>query len=110
MPALASIADVRDVVIIVYGIIGVIFFLVAVIVLAIVGFGVRGLIRAVKDMLDDSVKPTLESVKGAAETVRGTTEFVSKTAVSPIVRTYGAFAGARKGLSVLAGLAGRKEK
>ena len=70
----------------------------------------KGLLHTVSEMLDESVKPTLESVKNAAETVRGTTEFVGKTAVTPIIRTHGAFAGVRKGLGVLTSLSGRKGK
>ena len=109
MPLL-SIADIRDIVVIIYGIIGIVFFFVALIVLLMLGFSAKGLFKMVKDMLNESVKPTMESIKDAAESVRGTTEFVGKTAVAPIVRTYGAFAGVRKGLGVLSGLSGRKGK
>ena len=91
MPVLASLADIRDGFIIVYGVLGIIFFLIAT-------------IATVNDLLNDSVRPTVSSVRDAAETFRGTTEFVGKTTVTPIVRTYGAFAGVRKGLGVLSGL------
>lgn len=110
MAPVLSIAEVRDVVVIVYGVIGIVFFFVAVIVLLVLGLTVKGLLRSFSEMLDESVKPTMESIKHAADTVRGTTEFVGKTAVSPIVKTYGAFAGLRKGLGVLSGLSGRKGK
>ncbi len=109
MPVLVSLADARDVVVIVYGIIGILFFFVAVIVTVVVGFTAKGLLKTLRELLDESVKPTIDSIRGAAETIRGTTEFVGKTAVAPIVRTYGAFAGVRKGLSVLAGLNRRKQ-
>jgi len=110
MAPVLSIAEVRDIVVIVYGVIGIVFFFFAVIVLVVLGFTVKGLLRSVSEILDDSVKPTMESIKNAADTVRGTAEFVGKTAVSPIVKTYGAFAGLRKGLGVLSGLSGRKGK
>src|SRR5262245_22491648 len=103
MAALLSIADIRDFVIIAYGIIGIIFFFVGLIILVMVGLTVKGLIGSVRSLLDESVKPTVDSIKGAADTVRGTTEFVGRTAVSPIVKTYGMAAGVRKGLGVLAG-------
>jgi hypothetical protein len=106
--SLLSIADIRDIVVIVYGVIGVVFFFAAIVVLLVIGFSFRGLIKMLKEMLDDSVKPTLESIKDAAETVRGTTEFVGKTTVTPIARTYGAFAGLRKGLASLSSLTGHK--
>ena len=110
MALILWIADVRDIVVIVYGIIGIVFFAIAAIVLLMLGLTVKGLLRSVSEMLDESVKPTMESIKNAADTVRGTTEFVGKTAVSPIVKTYGAFAGLRKGIGVLSGLSGRKGK
>jgi ABC-type transport system involved in cytochrome bd biosynthesis fused ATPase/permease subunit len=110
MAPVLSIAEVRDIVVIVYGVIGIVFFFFAVIVLVVLGFTVKGLLRSVSEILDESVKPTMESIKNAADTVRGTAEFVGKTAVSPIVKTYGAFAGVRKGLGVLSGLSRRKSK
>jgi hypothetical protein len=108
MIALASIADIRDVVVIVYGVIGIVFFFAALIVVLMIGFGFGGLIGKLRELLDESVKPTVESIKEAADTVRGTTEFVGRTAVTPIVRTYGMAAGVKKGLSVLATIKGRK--
>ena len=110
MAPLLSLADVRDIVVIVYGIMGVVLFAVLAIVAVALYFLLKGLLHTLSEMLDESVKPTLESVKSAAETVRGTTEFVCKTAVTPIVRTYGAFAGVRKGLGVFATLTRRKGK
>ena len=108
---LASLDDIRDGFIIVYGVLGIIFFFVASIVTLVLGLSVRGLIRTIKELLNDSVRPTVDSIKEAADTVRGTTDFVSKTAVSPILRTYGAIAGLRKGLSVLTGFnKGRRSK
>ena len=103
MPLLASLADVRDVVVIIYGIIGIIFFFALLIVVVVIGLTVKSLLGTVKGLLDDSVKPTVDSIRGAADTVRGTTEFMGRTAVSPIVRTYGVVAGVRKGLGVLTG-------
>ena len=108
MPILVSLADIRDGVVIVYGILGILFFFVAAIVTLVVGFTARSLLRSVKEVIDDSVRPTVNSIKEAADTLRGTTEFVGRTAITPIVRTYGAFAGVRKGLSVLAGVSRRR--
>lgn len=109
MPILVSLADIRDGVVIVYGILGILFFFVAAIVTLVVGLTARSLLRSVKDVIEDSVRPTVNSIKEAADTVRGTTDFVGRTAVTPIVRTYGAFAGVRKGLSVLAGVSRRRQ-
>jgi hypothetical protein len=107
MPLLVSLGDLRDVVIVVWGIISALFFLVAIIVALMVGFSIKGLLKKLHELLDESVKPALGSVKEAADTVRGTTEFVSKTAITPVVKTYGAFAGIRKGLGVLGKVKGK---
>ena len=110
MSLLLSLADARDMVVIVYGVIGIVFFFVGLIVMLVVGFTVKGLVGSVRELLDESVKPTVDSIKGAADTIRGTTEFVGRTAVAPIVRTYGMAAGLKKGLGVLAGFNKRRGK
>ena len=109
MSVLVSLADIRDGFIIAYGIIGIIFFFVAVIVTIATYGAVRGLIKSIRSVLDESLKPALDSIKGTADSVRGTTEFVGTKAVAPIIRTYGMFAGLRKGLGVLSGVS-RKRK
>jgi hypothetical protein len=110
MPILVSLADIRDGVVIVYGIIGILFFFIAAIVTLVIGLTVRSLLRSVNDVIEGSVKPTVDSIKETADTIRGTTDFVGRTAVTPIVRTYGAFAGVRKGLGVLSGVSRRRSR
>ena len=104
MSLLVSLADIRDGIIIVYGIIGIVFFFIAAIVTLIVGLTVKSLLKNVNGMMNDSVKPALASIKDTADTIRGTTDFVGRSAVMPIAKTYGAFAGLKKGLGVLGGL------
>jgi hypothetical protein len=103
MAFLVSLAEIRDVFIIIYGVIGIIFFFIASIVTILIGLTARALLRSAQDMLNDSVKPAVTSIRDAAETVRGTTEFVGKTAVTPIVRGYGIAAGVKRGIGMLAG-------
>ena len=110
MTFLVSLADLRDGFIIVYGTLGIIFFFIASIITLVVGLTIRGLVRNVHQLLEESIKPTVTSIQEAAETFRGTTEFVGKTAIAPIVRAYGTFAGVRKGLSVISGLTGRRRR
>ena len=107
MPTLGTLADIRDILIIIYGFVGIIFFVILSTVAVLVGLAARGLVRNATSLMDDSVRPAVSSIKDAAETVRGTTDFMGRTAISPIVRTYGAFAGVKKGLSVLSGIKGR---
>ncbi len=104
MPLLLSLADIRDVFIIIYGILGIILFAIAIVVTVVLGFSVKSLIKTVKEMLDQDVKPAVASVREAADTVRGTTDFVGRTAVQPIAKAYGAFAGVKRGMTVLAAL------
>ncbi|KKL22951.1 hypothetical protein LCGC14_2430290, partial [marine sediment metagenome] len=53
-------------------------------------------VRKVRRVVGDSVQPTLENVRETTENVRGTVAFISDHAVTPVVRTYGIFAGARR--------------
>jgi hypothetical protein len=110
MTVLVALADLRDVVIVVYGILGIIFFFLAIVMIVAVGWTVRGLIKNVNVMLNESVKPALASVQDVANTVRGTTDFVGRTTVAPIAKVYGMFAGVKKGAGVLSGLAKRGSK
>ncbi|HXH21382.1 MAG TPA: hypothetical protein VNN10_05080 [Dehalococcoidia bacterium] len=109
MTVLGILADIRDVVIIVYGALGIVLVSLLSVLIFAVYRAFRGLQNTINELIDDSVKPTLTSIRETAETVKGTTEFVGQTAVSPIIRTYGMVAGVRRGLGVLAGLNRRKE-
>ena len=104
MPVLVSLADIRDVFIIIYGTLGIIFFIVATVVAVIIGMTVKSLLNTVKEMLDTDIKPAVASVRDAADTVRGTTDFVGRTTVQPIAKVYGTASGVKRGLSVLANL------
>ena len=105
---LLSLAGFRDAIIVIYGILGIIFFVVAIFVVAFLFFSVKGLISTVKELLQETVKPTLDSVRDTARSVKGTSDFVGETAVRPIIKTYGLLAGVRRGAGVLSGLAGRR--
>lgn len=107
MAYLLSVEVIRDIVIIIYGILGILFLIVAIAVAAVLGFTVKGLIGQVRRLIDEDVKGTLQSVRGTAESVRGTADFVGQTAVTPIIKTYGFVSGIRKGIGVITGL--RKE-
>ena len=104
MRLLFSLADARDIVVIVYGILGILFFFIGIIVALVLFFTIKGIAGSVRGLVNDQVTPTLNAVKETAQSIRGTTEFVSQTAVRPIIKTYGTVAGVRRGFSVLAGL------
>jgi hypothetical protein len=95
-----SLQDVRDVCIIAFTIAGTILFLVAIVVTIAVGVAATGAFRAARRLVDEGVKPMVSNV-------RESVTFISDTAVAPIIRVYGIFSGAKRGLGVLSGLAQR---
>ena len=105
---LLSIAHVRDWIIVIYGVLGIVFLGLSIVLVIFVFFTFKGLKNAVRDLLQETIKPTLDSVRDTAKSVRGTTDFLGQTAVRPIIRTYGFLAGVKRGASVLAGIAGRR--
>ena len=93
------------------------FMLVSLILAAIVGVLIRALLKKTIYIVDDSVKPMLDSAKETVvtsgktvESVRGTSTYVSESVVRPIIRAYGVMAGVRKAAAVLSGLTGADEK
>ena len=78
---------------------------------------IRALLKKTIYIVDDNVKPILDSAKETVvtggktvENVRGTSTYVSESVVRPIIRAYGVMAGVRKAASVLSGLSGANEK
>ncbi len=104
-----SLDNTRDVVIIVAGSLTVAVLLAALIFTVVLGLASRALLNTVRSLLKDDVSPLLESVRQTVHTVRGTTAFVGETAISPIVRVYGAVAGARRAVGVITGIVGRRD-
>ena len=102
---------VRDWVVIVYGIFGIITFLIVSSVTALIGFGVVRVLGAVRNTLETRVDPTLSSLRGTSQSVRGGATFIMDAAAAPIIRTYGIVSGIRRGLQVLTGLRrGRRDR
>jgi hypothetical protein len=91
-------------------VVGATFFLTGLVIMSAIGVAIFGLTKKVQTALDESVVPALNSVKEAADTVRGTTEFVGRTAVAPVAKAYGTFAGIKKGLAVLSTIRGKGKK
>jgi hypothetical protein len=100
------VATTRDIVIILMGLAVFVFFLVGLVFAVILGLLSRALLKKSLSVMDENVKPLLDSAKASADHVKGTTSYVSQAAVTPIVKTYGVIAGVRRAASVLAGLTG----
>ena len=60
--------------------------------------------RRLARMLEQELKPVLDSANEAATAVRGTTEIVSETLVSPLIRINSYLTGLRTGLETLLGI------
>ncbi len=96
-----TLQDFRDVTVIAFTIAGTVLFLVGIVVTALIGGTAFFTVRKVRRVVSDNVQPTLENVRETTENVRGTVAFISDHAVTPVVRTYGIFAGARRFIAVV---------
>ncbi len=61
-------------------------------------------------MLQNEIKPLLETIEETLHTLRGTAVFMSENLVTPVVRTAGYVEGARRFVEVLAGMRPRTKK
>ena len=88
-----DLADLRDLIVVISGITGIV---------------VLAVILAVTILLFTKLSAILGNVKKTTQTVRATTTLISDTAVKPIIRGAGVFAGVRTAISVIVRLRGRK--
>ncbi len=102
-----TLQDFRDVTIISFTIAGTVLFLIGIIFTIVIGGMTFVTVRKVRRVVGDSVQPTLENVRETTENVRGTVAFISDHAVTPVVRTYGIFTGARRFIVVVSRFARR---
>lgn len=102
-----SLEELRDIVIIVYAAMSVLLLIVLIIVALGLWIATRLLVRAVVDLLEDPVRPTLEEVRASARNIRGATEFIADSTVHPLIRVISVGRGIRRGLARVTGLARR---
>lgn len=102
-----SLEELRDIVIVIYGVIGVL--LLVVLIVAVLGLllAVRMLTRAFAALLDDPIRPTLHEFHATARNVRGTSEFIADSTVHPLIRLLAVGRGIRRGVGIVTGLARR---
>ena len=101
MDVLSTLTDIRDTVVIVFGIVGIVALTLVILFTVLIGLAALRLIKAAKGTVTDGLAPILENARETTTEVRGSTEFVAETLVRPLIRVYGIFAGIKKGLSVL---------
>ncbi len=99
----------RDFLIMCFMVAGTILFLIGWFFTVAIGILTYSTIKKARSLMNDKVAPTLDSVRQTSESVRGTVGFIGDSAVKPIVKTYGAAAGARRFVSVIARFARRGE-
>jgi hypothetical protein len=87
---------------------GTIVFLMATIMAVVSGYLSARTLTTTQKVLTDNVRPALENVRETTSTVRGTAAFMSEKAVTPVVKAYATYAGARQFMTVLARLARRQ--
>jgi hypothetical protein len=93
---------------IVFMVTGTLAFLLMVIVTAVTGMLLMGILGRTRGILKDSVQPAAENARATAQNIKGTVEYVTDTAVKPVVKVYGAAAGARRFVGVVSRFAGKK--
>ena len=99
----------RDVLVMAYAVAGTLLFLVAMVFTIILGLLSVSTVNRARGLMKEKVAPTLDSVRETSESLRGTVGFIGENAVSPIVKVYGAAAGARRFAGVITRLSRRGE-
>ena len=102
-----SLDEARDAVIIIYALLGIVFFLVAIIAALAIFFAVRMLTGLARDAYEEQARPLIDDVRGTVQSVRGSVEFVSDQAISPMIRVIAVAQGVRRGVETVAGIARR---
>lgn len=98
----ATLEETRDLFVIVYAVLGIVFFLAATAAALAVLFAVRALARAASEAYAEQAQPLFDDVRSTARTVRGSAEFVSDRVVVPLIRVVAAARGVRRGAAALA--------
>jgi hypothetical protein len=90
--------------------VGLLAFLAILLITLVLGFMGMGIMSRVKKILKENVQPATANVRATAENIKGTVEYVSDTAVKPVVKVYGAAAGAKRFVGVVTRFANRGNK
>jgi putative copper export protein len=93
-----SLENLRDLVIVVYGVMGILLVIALIVVSIGLWLAVRILTRTLNELLREQVRPTLDEVQATARNVRGTSEFIADSTVSPLIRAVAVVRGVRRGL------------
>lgn len=98
-----SLAQWRDIVIILLGIFWILSGILTVVLLVALLF----LVFLLRRILKENAAPALDSLKDTFDNIRGTAEFAGESVVSPIIRVYSVVSGVRAGIGAITHLPGR---
>ena len=101
MDVLSTLTDIRDIVVIVAGIIGIVALTLCIVFTVLIGWGLLKLIKTTRGTVRDGLGPILEDARETTAGVKGSTDFLAETVVRPLIKAYGLVAGLRKALAVL---------
>ena len=101
MDVLSTLTNIRDIVVIVAGITGIVALTLCIIFTVLIGWAALKLIKTTRGTVRDGLGPILDNARDTTAGVKGSTDFVAETVVRPLIKAYGVVAGVRKGLSVL---------
>lgn len=105
-----DLADLRDIVVIVYGVLGILLFLILIGLAVAIFLILRQIKRLLSDVVKESVRPTLDEVNQTVQNVRGASEFVVDRAVHPVIRVLSVGRGLKRGAGALTGIRSRIRK
>ena len=100
---LSVLTDLRDIVIVIAGLIAVLGGIVFLVMTLVLGILSIRLVRAVRKTVAEGVPPILSQAEETVRTVRGTADFLGESAAEPVIRAYGFASRVRRMLEVLGG-------
>ncbi len=100
---LSTITDIRDIVIIVGGLLSVIALLVMIVATIVIGFLSVRLLRAARRTFEEGVPPLLEHAQETVKSVKGTADYLSDSAAEPVIRAYATVSRVQRMFDVLSG-------
>jgi hypothetical protein len=103
-----SLADWRDVILIVTGLLAILCLVGMFLLIVIMALGALLFGRTAQTIVREDIRPALDSGRQSAKQVQGTSVFISETAVQPVIRAYSIVTATRRAAAVLTGLARRE--
>ena len=104
-----TLAELRDVVIVIFGLLAVLLLIIMVVTLLALLVAVRLAANALGELRRESVQPVLDDLRAGAKNVRGATEFMTDSAVHPVIRVVSVTRSIRRGIGLVTGIGRRRE-